>query len=66
MGDGELKICIYIFGSIYSHHDGLAVVAQDASAIVVENNVGVNEVGMLLEQPIDTGRSTSCSVAYGS
>ena len=56
IGHRELKIGIQLFGSVYTHHHRLAVIAQNAPAVVVENELSVHKIPMVLQKPVDAVR----------
>ncbi len=49
----QLKIGVELFGGVHRDDHGLAVAGVDAAAIGIENVLGVDQIAMILQQPID-------------
>ena len=53
VGDFEFETQVDLFGGLHRHVDGLAVLDVAAAGIGVDAELGVDEIAMLLDQPID-------------
>ena len=51
--DRELIICVQLFSSINLHHQRPAMIHQNAATIMVQHELGIDQVAVVLEQPVD-------------
>ncbi len=56
IGRRQHEIAMQFFGGVHFHHHGLAMIGQHAAAIVVQHELGVDQVAMILDQPVDAIR----------
>ena len=56
IGRGQHEIAVQLFGGVHFHHHRLAMIGQHATAIVIEHELGINQVAMILDQPIHSIR----------
>ena len=54
IGDGELVVGVELFAGIDGEDGRLAVMQLHAAAVGVEDIFGVDEIAMVLDEPIDT------------
>ena len=53
VGDFQLETEVDLFGGLHGHVDGLAVLDVAAAGIGIDAELGVDEVAMLFDEPID-------------
>ena len=56
IGRGQHEIAIEFFGGVHFHHHWFAVIGEDAAAIVVEHELGIDQFAMVFDQPVDSVR----------
>ena len=57
--DRELEVGVDLFGGVHFHDKGLAMLGHHPAPVVIEHELGVNQVAMILDQPIDAVRAAA-------